>query len=314
MRFLETQHEKNSAKITTLLMLILVLLLFVTGPPYMDPPIEYGVAVNFGTSNVGSGNIQPTATNNSEVSPAESEPIEPEVQETITPAVTEASSSEAPQENTDELVATQDLEEAPVIEKKEDKPSAEAIEKQKQLELERLEQQRIAEQKKIEAQKRKEAEALALKKKQEEEKKKKQLDALMGGVSSASSNSSQGEGNDTSSGDKGQIDGNPYAASYFGASGNGNGGMGYGLNGRGVPTKQIYKQQCNEYGLVVVKIVVNRSGKVIAATPGVKGTTNNASCLLEPAKKIALSHKWPQDNDAPERQIGFVSINFNQNN
>ena len=88
--------------------------------------------------------------------------------------------------------------------------------------------------------------------------------------------------------------------------------MGYGLNGRGVPTKQIYKQ-CNEYGLVVVKIVVNRSGKVIAAN-WCKGTTNNASCLLEPAKKIALSHKWPQDNDAPERQIGFVSINFNQNN
>ena len=97
MRFLETQHEKNSAKITTLLMLILVLLLFVTGPPYMDPPEEYGVAVNFGTSNVGSGNIQPTATNNSEVSPAESQPTEPEVQETITPAVTETSSSEAPQ-------------------------------------------------------------------------------------------------------------------------------------------------------------------------------------------------------------------------
>ena len=314
MRFLETSHERNSAKITTLLMLILVLLLFVTGPPYMDPPVEYGVAVNFGTSNVGSGNIQPTANNNSEVSPAESEPTEPEVQETIAPAVTEASSSEAPQENTDEVVATQDLEDAPVIEKKEDKPSAEAIEKQKQLEQERLEQQRIAEQKKIEEQKRKEAEALALKKKQEEEKKKKQLDALMGGVSSASSNSSQGEGDDTSSGDKGQKDGNPYAASYFGAAGNGNGGMGYGLNGRGAPTKQIFKQECNEYGLVVVKIVVNRSGKVIAATPGVKGTTNNASCLLEPAKKIALSHKWPQDNDAPERQIGFVSINFNQNN
>ena len=95
MRFLETQHEKNSAKITTLLMLILVLLLFVTGPPDMDPPIEYGVAVNFGTSNGGSGNIQPTATNNSEVSPAESQPTEPEVQETITPTDTEASSSEA---------------------------------------------------------------------------------------------------------------------------------------------------------------------------------------------------------------------------
>merc|ERR1711974_135289 len=33
---------------------------FVVGPPYMDPPEEYGVAVNFGNSPVGSGNIQPT--------------------------------------------------------------------------------------------------------------------------------------------------------------------------------------------------------------------------------------------------------------
>ncbi len=29
-----------------------------------------------------------------------------------------------------------------------------------------------------------------------------------------------------------------------------------------------------------------------------------------PAKKIAESHKWKADPKAPERQIGYVSINF----
>ena len=70
------------------------------------------------------------------------------------------------------------------------------------------------------------------------------------------------------------------------------------------------KQNCNESGLVIVKIVVNRSGNVIEASPGVRGTTNTAQCLLEPAKKIAMSHKWPADSKAPTRQIGFVSVNF----
>ena len=59
MKYLNTKHERNSAKITALIVLILLLLLFVVGPQYMDPPIEYGVSVNFGNSAVGSGNVQP---------------------------------------------------------------------------------------------------------------------------------------------------------------------------------------------------------------------------------------------------------------
>ena len=67
MKYLETKHERNSAKITTLIMVILMLLLFVVGAPYMDPPIEYGVAVNFGNSDFGSGDVQP-------LEPVKSEP------------------------------------------------------------------------------------------------------------------------------------------------------------------------------------------------------------------------------------------------
>ena len=62
--------------------------------------------------------------------------------------------------------------------------------------------------------------------------------------------------------------------------------------------------------MVIVRIEVNRNGNVVKAEPGAKGTTNTHPCLLEPAKKIAESHKWPPDSNAPAKQVGFVSINF----
>ena len=67
---------------------------------------------------------------------------------------------------------------------------------------------------------------------------------------------------------------------------------------------------CNEEGRVVVAITVDRSGKVIAADPGVKGSTNNAPCLLAPAQATAFMYQWAPDTQAPEKQIGFVVINF----
>lgn len=273
MKFLETKHERDSAKITTVLILVILLLLFVVGMPYMDPPEEFGVAVNFGTSNVGSGPVQP-------LNPAP---------EATPPTKTETAVT--PTENTKqaEEVLTDESAESIAISKQKE----EALKKKQ--EADRIAREKLEQE---------------LKRQQEEAEKKKKLDALIGGVSNSEGKDSGGEGNDNTAGDKGQLDGNPYASSYFGGSGPGKGGVGYGLNGRGAPRREIYKQNCNEYGLVIVQIEVNRSGEVIKAEPGVKGTTNTHPCLLEPAKKIALSHKWPPDSNAPARQIGFVSINF----
>lgn len=279
MKYLETKHERNSAKITTLIVLIVFLLLFVVGPDYLDPPTEYGVAVNFGTTDFGSGSVQPTQ-------PVKSEPKE--VNEVPQEAPTESQPAEAVPNKAEEVL-TQESEEAIKIKKQKE---AEAKAK---AEAERIEREK------------REAEE---KKRKEEEEKKKKLDELMGGIGKSDGETTGSEGNDNQVGDKGQPDGDPYASSYFGDPGTGSGGVGYGLNGRGVPSKQIYKQDCNESGLVVVKIEVDRNGNVISATPGAKGTTNTHPCLLEPAKKIALSHKWKPDSKAPARQIGFVSVNF----
>ncbi|WP_418511316.1 energy transducer TonB [Corallibacter sp.] len=295
MRYLKTKHERNSAKITALLVLIILLLLFVVGPPYMDPPEEYGVAVNFGNSSVGSGNTQP-------IKPVKSEPREiPKPPQEAVSQPQESQPEAASAEKTKaEDVLTQTNEEAIAIKKQKEaqaKAKAEADAKAKA---------------KAEADAKAKAEAERIaKEKAEQEAKKKKLDALIGGVSKSNGTESGSEGDDNQAGDKGQLNGDPYAPSYFGGPGSGNGGVGYGLNGRGKATYKKLKQDCNESGLVIVKIIVNRNGNVIEAIPGVKGTTNKTQCLLEPAKKIALSHKWRADSNAPTKQVGFVKVNFN---
>ena len=276
MKYLETPHKRKSALITALISVIILLLLFVVGTTYMNPPEEYGMEVNFGTSEFGSGDLQPLKPIKSEPSDI-NRPAEPEVTK---PQPTKAA------ETKEEVLTADNAEEI-------------AIKKQKAIEAK---EKAIAD---TEAK----ADRIAKEKRELDEKKKK-LDALIGGVSKSEGTATGGEGNDTKPGDKGQLDGDPYAPSYFGSSRAGSSGVGYGLSGRGSASYNTLKQDCNETGMVIVRIVVNKSGNVIEAESGVRGTTNTAACLLEPAKKIALSHKWRPDANAPARQIGFVKVNF----
>ena len=278
MRYFKTKHEKDSAKLTALITVIILLLLFVVGAPYMDPPEEYGVAVNFGTTDFGSGDVQPLKPIKSEPNNINA-PSQPEVAKTEPTKASEAK---------EEVLTAEDLESIAIKKQKEAEAKAKAV---------------------ADAKAKAEADRIAKEQREQDEKKKK-LDALIGGVSKSEGTATGGEGNDNKAGDKGQLDGDPYAPSYFSSGGSGSGGVGYGLNGRGAASYQTLKQDCNESGMVIVRIVVNRNGNVIEAEPGVRGTTNTAACLLEPAKKIALSHKWRPDPNAPVKQIGFVKVNF----
>lgn len=283
MKYLKTKHERNSAKITTLIVVILVLLLFVVGPPYMDPPEEYGVAVNFGNSAVGSGNIQPAE-------PIKSRPTEDIIKEDTQAAKTQPEeTSEANSQS--ENVLTNESAEAIAIKKAKEaeakaKAEAERIKKLKQEEADRIAK--------------------------EEQDQRDKLDALIGGVKNSEGPTKDGEGPGDGPGDKGELDGSPYAP-YKGTPGSGSGGVGYGLNGRGTPNYTLYDGCENEYGLIVVDIVVNRNGQVIEAKPGVKGSSNATTCLKAQAEKIAMSYKWPADSKAPARQFGKVSVNFTPN-
>jgi len=274
MKYLKTKHERNSAKITALIVMILVLLLFVVrGCAYQDPPEEYGVAINFGNSPVGSGNIQPTE-------PIKSQPTEKVVEESTDADDTESEESTEANSQSDEVITNQSAEEIAI-----EKAKAEAAKAQ-------AEADRIA---------------------KEEQEKKDKLKALIDGVANSEGPTDDGEGPDDGPGDKGDLDGSPYAP-YEGTPGSGNGGVGYGLNGRGAPKFDMFDGCENEYGLIVVDIVVNRNGEVIEATPGARGSNNATSCLKAQAKKIAKSYKWPADSKAPARQYGKVSVNFTPTN
>ncbi|AUC80612.1 energy transducer TonB [Lacinutrix sp. Bg11-31] len=295
MKYLKTKHEQNSAKITALIVVILILLCFVVGQDYQDPPEEYGVAVNFGNSAVGSGNMQPDKPVKSEDLDINKQPQEAQSEPNKAEEQTDETQEAAASEEIKEDALTQDIEEAIAIKKTEalKKAKAEADAKAKEAAAKKAKAKVDAE----------------VKKKAEEAKKRAEIDAMMGGMNNSDGESSGSEGNDNEAGDKGQLDGNPYAPSYFGG-GKGNGGVGSGLGGRGQGKFSEVKQDCNEEGLVVVLVEVDRNGKVVKATPGVQGTENTAPCLLEPARKIAESGKWPADSKAPTRQIGFVSIDF----
>ena len=278
MKYFETKYEKDSARITTLLAVILILLIFIVGPTYLDPPEEYGVAVNFGTTDFGSGDIQPK------------EPIKSETKEVIEqPKVQEEESktdASTPQETKEEVLT-------------EDNPESIAMKKQKE-----VERKKAIEDAKAKA----EAERIEREIKAQEEKRKK-LDDLIGGIGKTDGKETGGEGDDNKAGDKGQLDGDPYAPSYFGEPGTGGGGSGYGLRGRGKPTNSKVVPECDEEGSVVVEIQVNKNGNVVSAVPGKRGTTG-AICLYDAAKKTAMTYKWPGDSKAPATQVGFVVINF----
>ncbi|MEL6484281.1 MAG: energy transducer TonB [Bacteroidota bacterium] len=283
MPLLDTRHKKKSFTLTTILLSALLLILFYIGLTYMDPPIENGIAINFGTMDFGSGKEAPRPKQTPQPL-KQQEPVP--VSEPSQPV------SDAPTEK----VITQETEESIRInqERERKRKVDEAARKAKAEAQRKADAKRRAEEEKRKAQ----------------EAKKKRLDALIGGIGKAEGKSNTGEGDDNKSGDKGSPDGDPYATSYYGAPGSGNGTGGYGLNGRSLVSKGKVQQDCNEDGRVVVRIVVDRNGRVTKATPGVKGTTNNAPCLLEPARKTALMHKWNLDSKAPSQQIGFVVVNF----
>ncbi|MGB5982480.1 MAG: hypothetical protein WBG46_10085 [Nonlabens sp.] len=98
MAYLQTKEQKKSAIISVALILALIALFrFVSVLNIMEPPEESGIAVNFGNTDVGSGNnFQPNPTK--VTPPSNPKPVEP--------------TDPAPVDN----VQTQDVTEAPAIE------------------------------------------------------------------------------------------------------------------------------------------------------------------------------------------------------
>lgn len=302
MMFLETKPQKKSAVITSVILAVLIAMLFVFGLSYMEPPIENGIAVNFGTSSVGQGKQETTEPVKS--SPQKSSP-QPEPQK----------SSPAPEESSSEVnekVVTQEKEKAPVIKDKKEKEKTKKTEKKKNKKKEENPKEKPEKSDTKEKKKKKPAKKTEEKTKPEpkpDESTTNTLNEFLDGPKKKGQ-AKKGEGNDNKAGNKGKESGDPNASSYYGQGKGDQGSGNYRLAGRKALVKKTFIQDCNQSGVVVVRIQVNRMGEVIQATPGVKGTTNSDPCLMKPAKKAALNTKFNKDMEAPAVQTGKIIYEF----
>ncbi len=279
MKFLNTPHKKKSALLTAMTAVLLILLFFVIGLTYYDPPVSYGMEVNFGTSNQGSGKVQPKNPISSKSTKAKNEPIAQKVSTNASKKIIQEKVKEVLTEKKSlvTIPKKEELKKEIQIPTKNKKTIKEAPSKKEKPKVSNITKSVVSNLLKNNNQK---------------------------------SNEADGEDDEEFQGDKGKIEGNLYASSYYNNYGPGGIGKSYGLNGRSLQSNGKVVQKCNQEGTVVVRITVNKKGNVINAEPGVKGSTNTHPCLLSPAKKTALLHKWYPDEQAPEQQIGFVLIQF----
>ncbi len=142
-------------------------------------------------------------------------------------------------------------------------------------------------------------------------------ESLQNLLNNTANSQSGGEGITEGTGDQGAEDGDPNSNSYTGSGGGGSGDGNYLLGNRKALSKPKPKP-CEASGRVVVKVYVDRNGKVIRAVAGERipngaATTTTNSCLFDQARRAALQTKWESDRDAPVQQSGYIVYNFTKN-
>ena len=290
MTFTQIENRKQSLTATTALFLILFLLLyFLKSTNTIDLAMLEGgggggdVAVNFGDSDMGSGD------NYASMESVKSTPKQVKTVQAAEKEIVVSENDDAPvianvKKSTDK---PKKVEEAKPVEKPVPKPSKSTTDA---------------------------------------------LSNLLNGTSNG------GDGDDKVAGNKGKASGDPNATGYNGGGGSGTGSGGGNGSGQGLGTGSGYgngngggrgngngnyqlagrkflstpspQYTCDEEGTVVVQITVDRSGKVVNAQAGIRGTTNAAKCLLDQAKIAAMNTKINPSDDAPDKQVGKIIYSF----
>ncbi|GAB6011440.1 energy transducer TonB family protein [Viscerimonas tarda] len=267
--------------------LILVLLLLYVIRPSSDhrwtEPLE-GVPVMFGNvpdafgdnEALGRGNNANTTTDTEAEAPNEA--VAPQQQAVASPATD------------NNAVATQDLEESVAV-----KEARKAAEEKKQQEA-------------ILAEREKAAKAEAERKAALEAEEKRNINSQMAGLFGDGTGDGS-RGNTSGTGTQGVPTGN---ASYGNTSGVGGWGS-YDLGGRGVGRGGLVKPSytANDYGTVVVDIIVDPQGNVVEATLG-RGTNTTSTSLKNEGLRAAKTTKFNPVSKAGN-QKGTITYKFNLN-
>ena len=119
----------------------------------------------------------------------------------------------------------------------------------------------------------------------------------------------KGDGTGNEAGNQGDKDGDPLSPNY-GEGGSGNGGVRLTLaNRKFLSTPQI-DDKGQSSGKIAVEIRVDKSGEVIFARAGAKGTTLSDLNLWRKCEAAVLGARLNQLESAPDVQIGVVMFNF----
>jgi len=119
-----------------------------------------------------------------------------------------------------------------------------------------------------------------------------------------------GEGETGKAGNQGNPFGSVNSPNHAQGNSRGNDGISFSLAGRNPLSlpKPAYNYQVE--GKVVVEVTVDRTGNVVSANPGVRGSTTLNEYLLSAAKKAALKAKFDTKSNAPAIQKGTITYHF----
>lgn len=272
--------------------LLLLLALIFISISSVDPGDE-GILVALGDSPTGQGQFTPSSS-----APAAQTSTPPASQPASTPPPTPSASTPARQQ-----VLTQNTEEAPAISARE---KARQEEQKRIAEQERQRQAEIERQRKAEQERQHQEELERQKREQQAADARKDVSRAF----SYSDSNSQSAGDTGGSGTQGGFIGDPNATNRPG-TGLGSKDVKYSLEGRnhiGNLPKPVYNVQ--ESGRVVVRIVVDREGRVTHAEHRLQGSTTTSSALINAAIDAARKTRFNSDPNATPSQEGTITYVF----
>lgn len=313
-----------------IVLLLLILFGFITPLPL---PGEEGILVNFGESETGLGEIEPSPA---ESEPAPAQPVQQEeIEETAPPPVATTPKTQPKPAAAKEAAMTQDYEKTAAIDAAEIKKKADEKKRKDLLEEQRRAEEKEAERiKNAEAEKIRKAEAERIAKAEAERKAKEEQQRKISEINSRAQGAFASKG--TGSGGKGTGDGKSQGVTFpggnqgkpngdlnsdnYGQGGNGNGNKGSGVSSslEGWTASYLPEPKYpdgDDYGVIVITVTVDKNGNVTKAEirPNPKTTIQNVEYEKE-AKQAALKAKFkPNNGTNPQAfQQGTITYRFSQ--
>jgi len=275
-------------------LLIISFLISWAPPPPIEIPVEEGMEVNLGNSEMGEGDIQPLLPD---------EPVD--LIEDVKPTPPQAAPQEAPVKDIE--TNDDDLEAPPAVVKKPVEKPKKKPEVKPTPEIPKPVTKPKPEAKPVET-------PPAPPKPKFVYKGQSSNTSGQGGNNADTYQPSNGQGIAGGKGDQGKPNGSADSDSYTGNGGSGSGGSGIsisrGLQGRRISSRPSFEEDFNENAKIAVDIKIDATGKVISVAIQPRGTTTGNTSMKAIALQKARQLKFTPDENAPDEQLGTIVFNF----